>query len=73
MFAGDVKIVSHSSCRTSAILKYFCRLLPNVYCAVCETIVHETDIAALKQMLMRRNVYEQDKGKVPFLLIYLLD
>ena len=23
MFAGRVKIVSHSSCRTSAILKYF--------------------------------------------------
>ena len=26
MFAGRVKIVSHSSCRTSAILKYFCPL-----------------------------------------------
>ena len=25
-FAGRVKIVSHSSCRTSAILKYFCPL-----------------------------------------------
>ena len=24
VFAGRVKIVSHSSCRTSAILKYFC-------------------------------------------------
>ena len=24
MFAGRVKIVSHPSCRTSAILKYFC-------------------------------------------------
>ena len=24
--AGPVKIVSHSSCRTSAILKYFCPL-----------------------------------------------
>ena len=27
MFAGRVKIVSHSSCRASAILKYFCPLL----------------------------------------------
>ena len=27
MFAGRVKIVSHSSCRTSAILKYFCPLI----------------------------------------------
>ena len=27
VFAGRVKIVSHSSCRTSAILKYFCPLL----------------------------------------------
>ena len=29
MFAGQVKIVSHSSCRTSAILNFFCRLLSN--------------------------------------------
>ena len=28
VFAGRVNIVSHSSCRTSAILKYFCPLLP---------------------------------------------
>ena len=27
VFAGGVKIVSHSYCRTSAILKYFCPLL----------------------------------------------
>ena len=27
--AGRVKIVSHSSCRTSAILKYFCPLMRN--------------------------------------------
>ena len=27
VFAGPVKIVSHSSCRTSAIFKYFCPLL----------------------------------------------
>ena len=26
MFAGRVKIVNHSSCRTSKILKYFCPL-----------------------------------------------
>ena len=26
VFAGQMKIVSHSSCRTSAILKYFCPL-----------------------------------------------
>ena len=26
VFAGQVKIVSHSSCRTSVILKYFCPL-----------------------------------------------
>ena len=26
VFAGRVKIVGHSSCRTSAILKYFCTL-----------------------------------------------
>ena len=27
VFAGRVKIISHSSCRTSAILKYFCPLI----------------------------------------------
>ena len=27
VFVGQAKIVSHSSCRTSAILKYFCPLL----------------------------------------------
>ena len=27
MFAGQVKIVSHSSCRTSTVLKYFCPLV----------------------------------------------
>ena len=26
MFVGQVKIVCHSSCRTSAILKHFCPL-----------------------------------------------
>ena len=26
MFVGQVNIVCHSSCRTSAILKYFCPL-----------------------------------------------
>ena len=29
MFAGQVNIVSHSSCSTSAILKYFCPLRTN--------------------------------------------
>ena len=31
MFAGRVKIVNHSSCRTSAILKYFCPLVSPIY------------------------------------------
>ena len=31
MFAGRVKIVSHSSCRASAILKYFCPLNSHWY------------------------------------------
>ena len=29
VFAGRVKIVSHLSCRTSTILKYFCPLIPD--------------------------------------------
>ena len=32
VFAGQVKIVSHSSCRTSTILKYFCPLTMNASC-----------------------------------------
>ena len=31
VFAGRVKIVSHSSCRTSTILKYFCHLPDHTY------------------------------------------
>ena len=31
MFAGQVRIVSHSSCRTSAILKYFFPLSYSLY------------------------------------------
>ena len=31
VFAGQVKSVSHSSCRTSAILKYFCPLLVGLH------------------------------------------
>ena len=30
MFAGRMKVVSHSSCRTSAIFKYFCPLNVNI-------------------------------------------
>ena len=40
VFAGPVKIVRHSSCRTSAILKYICPLptLINCYQSNCITI-----------------------------------
>ena len=35
MFSGRVKIVSHTICRTSAILKYFCPL----YLCACKKII----------------------------------
>ena len=40
VFARRVKIVSHSSCRTSVILKYFCQL---VFCVfnVCKVPVYQ--------------------------------
>ena len=44
MFAGRVKIVSHSSCRTSAVLKYFCPLSSVLFYfreQLEETICHE--------------------------------
>ena len=37
VFAGQVKIVSHSSCRTSAILKHFCSL-GQLFVGPCEVI-----------------------------------
>ena len=40
VFAGLVKIVSHSSCRTSAILKYFCPLMGNSKNGVIEKVLH---------------------------------
>ena len=40
VFAGHVKIVSHSSCRTSAILKYFCPLYWIYYLFACWVIFH---------------------------------
>ena len=45
VFAGRVKIVSHSSYRTSAILKYFCPLwgvkIPNLF--LCTVFVNLSD------------------------------
>ena len=39
VFAGRVKIVGHSSCRTSAIFKYFCPLISVLqYCFL--TFIH---------------------------------
>ena len=35
VFARRVKIVSHSFCNTSAILKYFCPLAENTYRLFC--------------------------------------
>ena len=47
VFAGQVNIVSHSSCRTSAILKYFCPLPSeiSIYCDKLASQVHG-DIAS---------------------------
>ena len=43
-FAGRVKVVSHSSCRTSAIFKYFCPLQSMSYeiCAELHWFHYET-------------------------------
>ena len=41
VFAGRVKIVSHSSCRTSAILKYFCPLTG--FSALKNCVLHKFD------------------------------
>ena len=46
MFAGQVKIVSHSSCRTSAILKYIC--------PQDRKVAHIKDFNRLKQSQLAR-------------------
>ena len=35
-FTGQVKIVSHSSCRTSAILKHYCPLQSKIWCLLAK-------------------------------------
>ena len=44
MFEGRVKIVSHSSCRTSALLKYFCPLSHK------QNYVHEVPVNRLVKL-----------------------
>ena len=46
VFAGQVKIVSHSSCRTSVILKYFCFLIYFTFLSLCKL---ETPLRVLWQ------------------------
>ena len=44
VFAGRLKVVSHSSCRTSAFFKYFCPLNMKVYLSFAIVVgmnVHE--------------------------------
>ena len=49
VFAGQVKIVSPSSCRTSAILKYFCPLeMSNFWCEPSSTLIHYMSLNATK-------------------------
>ena len=40
VFAGRVKIVSHSSCRTSAILKYICPGNVASFFVVCRFLIN---------------------------------
>ena len=41
MFVGQVKILSYSSCRTSAILKYFCPLqMPFIFSDITVLMNH---------------------------------
>ena len=44
VFAGQVKIVGHSSCRTSTILKYFCPLISITVQSDSSTTSISTDI-----------------------------
>ena len=43
MFAGRVKIVSHSSCRASAIFKYLCLLMMIEVCGHFYSWYHKLD------------------------------
>ena len=68
VFAGRAKIISHSSCRTSAILKYICHLL-SIFCmlfchlwsTVAELVVHKTgDSRVASSSLTAGGELEQD-------------
>ena len=57
VFAGQVKVVNHSSCRTSAIFKYFCPLnLPVIFLQALASAMDEED------SLTNELVKEQDQA-----------
>ena len=64
MFAGRVKIVSHSSCSTSAILKYFCPLylLSGEHNSQAYSIQNSTFLASLCSL---GDCFESRLSKIP--------
>ena len=56
MFAGQVKIVSHLSCRTSTILKYFCPLIDLLTFATVE---------AVQNLKYNRNMIDSYQAHLP--------
>ena len=71
VFAGQVKIVSHSSCRTSAILKYFCPLLWPLSIGHSHQTWAAAKVQYIKLMDESYNVYQKDHNHLA-LLIWVL-
>ena len=59
VFAGRAKIVSHSSCRTSAILKYFCLLPVNISLFLFQYIENLDRMKRLQVLNLSNNIIER--------------
>ena len=59
VFAGQVKIESHSSCKTSAILKYFCPQMSFTAGGMLALFVQETHKQVLGQTGMHYATFHQ--------------
>ena len=55
VFAGRVKIASHSSCRTSLILKYFCPLNSSKLCIYRVSYMSDRVLLILLNKLWKRD------------------
>ena len=68
VFAGRVNIVSHSSCKTSAILKYFCPLNYRQVCVKIQGLLKKTfsSFQELKAHVLINTFFEPKIVKISY-------